>query len=100
MLEDVYKWKEKRSKSYSAHSMAAVSPKSSGAGGTLNSLHQADTWSQGMEASGTQGGPWGMRRALHRCREIDLGTKPERQRTAVEKIWAATGVKGNHGEGG
>lgn len=41
-----------------------------------------------------------MRRAVHRCREIDLGTKPARQRTAVEKIWAATGVKGNHGEGG
>lgn len=57
-------------------------------------------WSQGMEAAGTQGGPWGVRRALHRCREIHLGTEPERQRTAVEKIWAATGVKGNHGGGG
>lgn len=56
------------------------------------------TGSQGVEAAGTQGGPWGVRRALHRCREIDLGTKPARQRTAVGKIWAATGVKGNHGE--
>lgn len=36
----VYQWEEKSSKSYSAHSMAAGSPKSSGDGGALNSLHQ------------------------------------------------------------
>lgn len=49
-----YRWKEKRSKSYSAHSMAAGSPKSSGAGGALNSLHQA-------EAQGTALGVRGWR---------------------------------------
>ena len=30
-----------------------------------------------------------MRGSLHICREIDLGAKPARQRTAVGKIWAA-----------
>lgn len=33
------------------------------------------------------------------CREIDLGTKPARQRTAVGKIWAATGAERNSSEG-
>lgn len=42
VLGGVYKWKEKRSKSYSAHFMAAGSPKPSGAGGALNSVHQAE----------------------------------------------------------
>lgn len=42
VLEGVYKWKKKWPKSYSAPSMAAVSPKSTGAGGALNSLHQAE----------------------------------------------------------
>lgn len=37
-----YKWKEKSSKSCSAHSMTAGSPKSSEAGGALNSLHEAE----------------------------------------------------------
>lgn len=37
--------------------------------------------------------------SLHKGREIDPGTKPARQRTAAGKIWAATGVKGNSGEG-
>lgn len=39
--EVAYKWEEKSSKSYSAHSTAAGSPKPHGDGGALNSLHQA-----------------------------------------------------------
>lgn len=62
-----------------------------------------DPWAQGLEAVGKVGleedlGERGG--SLHRCREIDLGAKPARQRTAVGEIWATTGVKGNSGERG
>jgi len=71
-------------------------PPSRGAGGCT------DPYAQGLEAAGKVGlkedlGERGG--SLHRCRETDLGAKPARQRTAVRKIWAATGVKGNSSAG-
>jgi len=40
-----------------------------------------------------------VRGSLHICREIDLGAKPARQRTAVGKIWAATAAERNSSGG-
>lgn len=89
--------------------MAAGPPKPSRAGGVLNSLHQAEV-QRAAQILGLRGwrlqGKWDSRRTSGSeggcCThaEIDLGGKPARQRTAVGKIWAATGVKGNSGEGG
>lgn len=62
-----------------------------------------DPWAQGLEAAwkvGLKEDLGELVGSLHRCRKIDLGAKPARQRTAVGKIWAVTGVKGNSGEGG